>query len=236
MSIALQLEVYMKYIAHRGLSTKAPENTIPAFTLAAQEQRFYGIECDIQTTKDHQFVIFHDEDLHRMAKAKVKVRDLNYDELQAFQIKKGKKIKSYMDLKIPLLTEFLDICSFFNKAAIIEIKYVHDITVLTDLVNMLDQYMGVKVIFISFNLSYLKYIRAISTVELHFLSDKFNEDQIYDLRVNTIDVSLNKDLIKKNLVSRLRKEGFKIGVYTVNDSKEALKMQQFKIDYLTTDK
>jgi glycerophosphoryl diester phosphodiesterase len=226
----------MKYIAHRGMSTKAPENTIPAFTLAASEQRFYGIECDIQTTKDNQFVIFHDDDLNRMAKAKVKLRDLTYEELQTYEIKRGNKVKSYMGLKIPLLTELLDICSFFNKTAVIEIKYVNDITLLSDLVNLLDQYIGVHVIFISFNLNYLKYIRAISNIELQFLADKFNEDQIYDLRVNAIDVSLNKDIVKKPLISRLKKEGFKIGVYTVNDNKEALKMQNFKLDYLTTDK
>lgn len=36
-----------KYIAHRGWSTKAPENSLPALKLAAKNKRFYGVEFDI---------------------------------------------------------------------------------------------------------------------------------------------------------------------------------------------
>jgi glycerophosphoryl diester phosphodiesterase len=36
-----------KYIAHRGLSAKAPENTLPAFALAARNSKFYGVEFDV---------------------------------------------------------------------------------------------------------------------------------------------------------------------------------------------
>lgn len=36
-----------KYIAHRGWSSIAPENTLPAFRLAARNSGFYGVEFDI---------------------------------------------------------------------------------------------------------------------------------------------------------------------------------------------
>lgn len=36
-----------QYIAHRGWSSKAPENTLPAFKLAAKNSKFYGVEFDI---------------------------------------------------------------------------------------------------------------------------------------------------------------------------------------------
>ncbi len=226
----------MKYIAHRGLSSKAPENTIPAFELAAKEQRYFGIECDVQMTKDNQFVIFHDDDLQRMTKAKVRVRDLTYEELMEYNISKGNGIKKYKDLKIPLLTDYLEICSFHSKTAVIEVKHVHDITMLTDLINLLDDYPSLTVIIISFNMNYLKYLRAITQAELHYLSDSITESEIYDARVNQLGLSLRKDIISKTLVNRLKKEGFKIAVYTVNDTKDALKFQNLGIDYLTTDK
>jgi len=226
----------MKYIAHRGLSSKAPENTIPAFELAAKEQRYFGIECDIQTTKDHQFVIFHDDDLQRMAKSKVRVRDLTYNELLEYTISKGSQIQKHPNLKIPLLSDFLEICSFHNKTAVIEIKFVHDITLLSDLINLLDNYPSLTVMMISFNINYLKYLRAITTMELQFLSDSITDSEIYDSRVNQLNLSLHKDSLQKALVSRLKKEGFSIAVYTVNDAKEALKFQNLGIDYLTTDK
>ncbi len=226
----------MKYIAHRGLSSKAPENTIPAFELAAKEQRYFGIECDIQTTKDAQFVIFHDDDLQRMAKAKVKVRDLTYNELLDYTISKGNGIKKYKGLKIPLLTEYLEICSFYNKTAVIEVKYVHEITMLSDLISLLDNYPSLSIMIISFNVNYLKYLRAITQMELHYLSDSITDSDIYDARVNQLNLSLRKDILTKALVTRLKKEGFLIAVYTVNDIKDAIKFQNLGIDYLTTDK
>jgi glycerophosphoryl diester phosphodiesterase len=226
----------MKYIAHRGFSSKAPENTIPAFELAAKEQRYFGIECDVQTTKDHQFVIFHDEDLQRMGKAKIRVRDLTYHELLSYSILKGNGIQKYVDLKIPLLTDYLEICSFHNKTAVIEVKFVHDITLLTELINLIDNYPSLSVIIISFNMSYLKYLRAITHIELQYLSDDISDVEIYDARVNQLNLSLHKDSIHKNLVLKLKKEGFSIAVYTVNDAKDALKFEKLGIDYLTTDK
>ncbi len=36
-----------KYIAHRGWSSRAPENTLAAFRLAAKNSRFYGVELDV---------------------------------------------------------------------------------------------------------------------------------------------------------------------------------------------
>lgn len=51
-------------IAHRGLSSRAPENTLSAFRLAA-ENGFDWIEFDVQLTQDHALVIFHDDTLER---------------------------------------------------------------------------------------------------------------------------------------------------------------------------
>ncbi len=49
-----------KWIAHRGLSYKYPENSIPAFENAAMLP-FYGIETDIHILKDRQIVTHHDD-------------------------------------------------------------------------------------------------------------------------------------------------------------------------------
>lgn len=51
-------------IAHRGASAYAPENTIPAFELAAAQRATY-VEFDLQLTKDRQIVCLHDETLER---------------------------------------------------------------------------------------------------------------------------------------------------------------------------
>ena len=154
----------MKYIAHRGYSSKAPENTVPAFTLAGEKQRFYGIECDLYTTKDGKFVVFHDENLKRMTGIDGLIMDYSLDEITQMNIIKGSRIKQYPNLKIPTFEEFIDICTYYDKTAVIEIKKIHDITQLNDLIEIIDQHPGLKAVIISFNINYLKYIRTLSNI------------------------------------------------------------------------
>ena len=58
------------YVAHRGYTKYAPDNSIPAFEAAGREG-FQAVECDIhETAKDkkgkRRFVIMHDQTLNRM--------------------------------------------------------------------------------------------------------------------------------------------------------------------------
>jgi glycerophosphoryl diester phosphodiesterase len=51
-------------VAHRGASAYAPENTAPAFTLAAGQGATF-VEFDLRYTKDRRIVCLHDESLER---------------------------------------------------------------------------------------------------------------------------------------------------------------------------
>ena len=51
-------------IAHRGASAYAPENTVPAFTLGADQGAEF-VEIDIQLTRDGHIVVLHDLTLER---------------------------------------------------------------------------------------------------------------------------------------------------------------------------
>ena len=51
-------------VAHRGASAYAPENTVPAFRLAAEQGATF-VEFDLRLTKDRQIVCLHDETLER---------------------------------------------------------------------------------------------------------------------------------------------------------------------------
>ena len=53
-------------IGHRGAKGLAPENTLPAFRagIAAGAD---GVEFDVQRTVDGHLVVFHDDDLKRLA-------------------------------------------------------------------------------------------------------------------------------------------------------------------------
>jgi glycerophosphoryl diester phosphodiesterase len=222
----------MKYIAHRGKTMTALENTKEAFIDAALDSHFDGIECDIYTSNDGEFIIFHDESTKRLSSKKHQIMDLSYDEIK--QIKLYDKNKNTYE--IPHLVEFLDICKTHQKQPIIELKKIHDITLLHNLIAIIDDYADLDPVIISFNINYLKYLRAISSLNLYFLTIDINDELIYDCRVNSLNIYMNKESMTKPIISKLKKKGFMIGIFTVNDKKTEAICKELLIDLLTTDK
>lgn len=67
-------------IAHRGFSSKAPENTVAAFDLAV-ESGFTNIELDVQLTADDVPVVIHDSSVDRTTNGSGLVASMTYDQL-----------------------------------------------------------------------------------------------------------------------------------------------------------
>ena len=87
--------------AHRGLHSRdrrIPENSLPAFRCAAQAG--YGIELDVQLSKDGQVVVFHDDTLDRVCGVNARVDALTWEELSALRL-------CGTDERIPLFSEVL---------------------------------------------------------------------------------------------------------------------------------
>lgn len=103
-----------RFYAHRGLhdnASEAPENSMPAFKKAVEAG--YGIELDIQLTKDQQVVVFHDDLLQRVCGVEGKVSDYTYEQLQEFRLCKSEEriplfteVLKLVDGKVPLIVEF----------------------------------------------------------------------------------------------------------------------------------
>ncbi len=52
-------------IAHRGISAKAPENTLASFKLATAVPGIDMVELDVRLTKDEEVIVLHDRTLQR---------------------------------------------------------------------------------------------------------------------------------------------------------------------------
>ena len=91
-----------KVWAHRGASAYAPENTLEAFLLAA-EQGADGVELDVQLTKDGEMVVVHDEEIDRVSDGSGFVKDYTLAELKILNF--NKTHPEYQDVKIPTLRE-----------------------------------------------------------------------------------------------------------------------------------
>jgi len=74
---------YPRVCAHRGFSTIAPENSMPAFG-AAVAMGADEIELDIWATKDGELVSIHDHNVERVSDGHGMVAELTFEELMKF--------------------------------------------------------------------------------------------------------------------------------------------------------
>ncbi|HEX9103648.1 MAG TPA: glycerophosphodiester phosphodiesterase [Polyangia bacterium] len=86
-------------IAHRGASADAVENTLAAFRRARQDGAD-GVELDVMRCATGEVVVFHDDDLERLAKRPGLVRATPFGALREIDLGGGERI--------PLLDEVLE--------------------------------------------------------------------------------------------------------------------------------
>ena len=96
--------------AHRGLhDDQIPENTIAAFRRARDAG--FGIELDVQVSKDGRLVVFHDLTPERFADEYRPITELTFDELRAIDLGGGHRIPTFEEVlqcvggKVPMLVE-----------------------------------------------------------------------------------------------------------------------------------
>lgn len=98
-------------IAHRGLSARFPENTMPAFQ-GAVELGCDGIELDVQLSSDGIPVVIHDENLYRTTGRRGLVKDFTYRELRQFDAGAGFDAQQGACQILSLEEYFAYICSY----------------------------------------------------------------------------------------------------------------------------
>ena len=97
--------------AHRGLhGGGVPENSLEAFDLACQKG--YGIELDVQLSRDGKVMVFHDYTLVRMTGCDKKLCELDASELGELRLNGSEQtiptfeeVLALVDGRVPLLVE-----------------------------------------------------------------------------------------------------------------------------------
>lgn len=153
----------MKVYAHRGYSGRYPENTMLAFKKAA-ETGCFGIELDVQLTKDGEIVIIHDEAVDRTTDHHGLVKDFSLAELKTFNASAAWKGR-YGFEPIPTLEEY---CQWVKETGLvtnIEIKsgvyYYEDLEEKT--LEMVRRFgLEDRILFSSFNHSSITLLRRLA--------------------------------------------------------------------------
>lgn len=254
-SASVKVEVYelevrnRKMIAHRGYSTKAPENTLAAFRLAV-ESGFWGVECDVRKTWDGHYVIMHDATLNRMCGYGTEVSMLTWREIQDFPIISGNKIGSYPGLKVPSLEQYLSVMARSASVhPVIELKEAYQLDDIEEIVDMVDEYgLLDRTIFISMyqdNLLYLQDLGVLKEGQLQYIYGAEEKNKVVEIGTeelewcikNKIDLDARYNLLTKSAVSYMHRGGRIVNAWTVNELSEAYEMfRDYGIDMLTTEK
>lgn len=225
-------------VAHRGFSSVYPENTMPAFE-GAVEYGFDGMECDIHTTKDGEWVIIHDDTVDKMTDGEGNVEDFTFEEIEKLTIDKGHGIENYKQLKIPTFTEYLELCEKHDIIPVIEIKKC-DVRLLPSLKKMIDETKFKKEpVFISFNKEYLeKYRELDERVDMFLLATRPDKEDVQWCIDNNAGLNFSHTHLAEcfGAISLAKKNNIRLAAWTVDNTIYEDVMVLFGVEIITTNK
>lgn len=231
------------FIAHRGASHQAPENTIASFKLAWEENAD-GIEGDFYLSTDGEVVCFHDKDLKRIAGRNEKIEEMSWAELSKIDAGSWKS-PNYKGEKIPRLGDVMDILKP-GKLFYLEIKGGPQIV--TPIVKILKEKNAdpKQVIFIAFDPDVIRECRKqLPEFQAHWISslkgvgEKSSvEPYLKELeRINSQGFQFYwKAPIGEKFVRDIKAKNYTITSWTVDDADVARRMISYGVDFITTNR
>ena len=227
----------VKLIAHRGLSGIERENTCAAF-IEAGKNDYYGIETDVRKTADGKFVLIHDDNTSRVTNGKYdfKIAETNADMLRSIRLD-DLTGNTREDLKIPFLSEYIEICKRYNKKCVLELKDCFEAEDIRDIIDEIEAsgYTH-NFIFISFSLGYCVEVRRLlRDVKIQWLADREATPEIINTLVkNRIDLDVYYKKLNKELVEYIHSLGLEVNCWTCDDESTATKLIDMGVEYITT--
>ena len=223
-------------IAHRGASAYAPENTLPAFALAADMGADMS-ELDVICTSDGKLVVFHDDTTGRWESTDRVVRDITYADTQTLDIR-GERV--------PLLADVLDLARTRGMRLNVELK--HAGVAGPVLAAIRDARMTDAVIISSFEPLALHEVRAADArIPLAYLMGSDTWHPLTRLREFWPMPALKQYGCQAwhpyralpgiaFSIAAVRRAGYAVNVWTVNDEAEMRRFALLHVDGIITDK
>lgn len=229
----IDYDLNVKAINHRGYSTEAPENTIPAYILSKQKG-FKYVECDVSFTKDGVAVLLHDSSIDRTSDGSGSISSLTYE--QVLQYDFGSWFSdAFVGTKIPTFEEFIMTCKAIGLHPYVELKSNGGYTQeqITGIVNTVESCgMKGKVTYISFNATFLGYVKnADSRARLGYLADITEETIATANGLKTEENKVFMDVMYANAsttkVALCMENDLPVEIWTVNGENIILNMNPY---------
>lgn len=227
-------------IAHRGASAYAPENTMAAFTKAAQ-LGVKWIEFDVMLAACGEPIIFHDDYLERTTNGYGTPGEYAYNYLHGLDA--GAWFNPiYSGERIPTLRQALD---FFKHAKIdanIEIKPLpgQDKQTVTRVLQEINTYFPDLIdnfLFSSFSIPALEALRQYSPqLRLGLLMHEWLPDwPMISESINCSSINVNESILTPEKAKKIKNTGRSLLCYTVNSRERAEELFKWGVDAIFSD-
>lgn len=226
-------------IAHRGASGYAPENTIAAFTKAAQ-LGVKWIEFDVLPAACGKPVIIHNETLNKTTNGTGKVYSYPYDFLQSLDA------GSWFDPifsgeKIPSLLQVIDFLQNTKLNANIEIKpSVNDELLVKQVIKEMSPFLKTtssQILFSSFSFEILQLLRKqCPRCQLGLLLHDWEPNWMGMCEsLQCVSIHVNDKILTRDAAITVKSAGKALLCYTVNDVLRAKELFEWGVDAVFSD-
>ena len=231
-------------IAHRGISAKAPENTLASFALAASAPGIDMVELDVRLTKDEEVIVLHDRTLQRTSTGNGVAHKCNLEELRTYDA--GSWFDpSFRGERIPTLSEVLRLVGP-TRWVDIEIKsdpFQADRRGLIEekVIAVVEQSdMKGRVFYSSFDHHLVANLKrmvpdAVTGVLYNLFRDFGRLPSKLARRAEASIFICAKTELQRSMIDDARRYGIAVYVYTLNSIKDAQKMIQLGVDGIISD-
>lgn len=219
--------------AHRGASSDAPENTIPAIELAIENGADF-VEIDVRLTADGEVVLMHDATTTRTTDASMTVSESTYEELLTLDAG-GWFSEEYAGTRIPTLEEVMDVCEgriMMN----IELKAVDTSGELEEKVAQIitERDMEDQCVVTSFKQNSLIAIKRYNPDILTGYIYNFGYSNTINYEAMDI-LSIDARYLSHSILTGAHEKGITVYVWTVNSEREMRRVLAIGADNIITD-
>lgn len=243
--ISLAAGQNVEFVAHRGESHDAPENTLAAFRLA-WERNVSAIELDVHQTCDGQLIVCHDPNTKKTTGVEKTIKDSTLAELRALDAGRWKE-ERFVGEKLPTLSEALATIPDGHRC-FIELKTGPEVVPTLEKVIAASGKHPEQLAIISFNAETIAEAkRKLPQHQAYWIAsvkpDKKTgvlapsvEELIAtakSIRADGLDLSMPPT---PDYTKPIKAAGLKLFVWTINDPAVAKKFVELGVDGITTDR
>lgn len=220
--------------AHRGDNVNAPENTMPAFELAASEN-LQWIELDVHQTADGVIVCCHDSTLKRVIGYNLAIHDLSFSDLSACEM--GSWMPGdYQHVRIPKLEEVLRFAKETNMKVQVELKgHPADKGFEENVLKIInDTGMHDNVMIICQNAARLQRVKELDPTITKAYCMVIALGDLNDIPY-TDNITIEESYVTPELVRKMHEKGIKVFCWTVDQDDTVQYLVSCGVDVIGTD-